>query len=255
MRLKDEVAVITGAGSGIGRASAILFASESARVVVADINPISGTETVKLIKDTGGEASFVQIDAGKIYDMERMIKFTVDAYGKLNILFNNAGIAGPGNLEGVKEEEWDETVNVLNKGAFFACQFAVPEMRRAGGGSILFTSSVSGLVGSPFSPTYSMCKGAIILLTKSLALLLAKDNIRVNCICPGPVDTPILRASLGRKPGVDVEVAKQAFVATVPLARTGRPEEIAYTALFLASDESSYITGIALPVDGGITAR
>jgi len=254
MRLKDKVAVITGAGSGMGRASALLFAKEGAKVVVADINPKSGDETVQLIKQERGEAIFVQVDVSKVGDVENMIKATVESYGKLNILFNHAGMPGPRGLQDVKEDEWDYALDVLTKGGFFACKFAAPEMQKAGGGSIIFTSSTSGIMGSRLSPTYSLGKGGIVTLTKSLALLLARHSIRVNCICPGAVETPMLPDFLGRGMGVDIEKMRGAAVASIPLRRFAQPEEIAWAALFLASDESSYITGIALPVDGGMSA-
>jgi len=258
VRLSDKVAIVTGAGSGMGRASALLFAKEGAKVVAADIDPNGGEETVELIKRHGGEAMFMQADVAKVKDMENMVRVAVKTYGTLNILFNHAGMPGPRGLEGVKEPEWDHALGVLTKGGFFACKFAVPEIRRAGGGSILFTSSISGMGGSPNSPLYSLAKGGIIILVKSLALLLARDNIRVNCIVPGLVDTPMLPQFFGLKSDATDEswekASKQALTL-IPLGRFGRPEDIAWAALFLASDESSYITGTTLLVDGGFRAR
>jgi len=253
MRLEDRVAVITGAGSGMGRASAQLFAKEGAKVVVADIDPAGGQETVELIKDAGGEATFVQVDVSKVSDLERMIKTAVETYGKLDILYNHAGIPGPGGIEEVDEESWGKAMDTNLKGGFFATKFAIPEMRKTGGGSILFTSSVSGLVGSPLSPQYSAGKGGVVMLAKALAVALGADNIRVNCICPGATDTPMLPQFFGRVP--DPDAAGQTYINSLPIKRWGKPEDIAYAALFLASDESSYITGVALPVDGGYIAR
>jgi NAD(P)-dependent dehydrogenase (short-subunit alcohol dehydrogenase family) len=258
MRLDDKVAVVTAAGSGMGRASAQLFAREGAKVVAADIDPKGGEETVELIRQHGGEAMFVQADVAKVRDMENMVTATVEAYGKLNILFNHAGVPGPRGLEDVEESEWDHSLGVLTKGGFFSCKFAVPEMRKTGGGSILFTSSISGFGGSPNSPLYSLAKGGIIMLVKSLALLLARDNIRVNCIAPGLVDTPMLPQFFGFKPDTTDKSRDKIIehaLTLIPLGRFARPEDIAWAALFLASDESSYVTGTTLLVDGGFRAR
>ena len=258
MRLKDKVAVVTAAGSGMGRASAQLFAKEGAKVVVSDIDPKAGRKTVEIIKRQGGEAIFVRADAAKVADMEKMVRTTVESYGKLNILFNHAGIPGPRGLEAVEESDWDHDLAVLTKGGFFSCKFAVPEMRRAGGGSILFTSSISGLGGSPNSPLYSLAKGGIVMLVKSLALLLARDNIRVNCIAPGLTNTPMLPQFFGLKSGATDEgweKVRAHALSMIPLGRFARPEDIAWAALFLASDESSYITGTTLLVDGGFRAK
>jgi len=252
-KLDGRVAVITAAGSGMGRATARLFAEEGAKVVVADIAPDKGEETVGLIKKDGGEASFVQVDVAKVADMERMIKETVKTYGELNILYNHAGMAGPYFLEGVTEKEWHETLDVNLKGGWFATQFAVPEMRKAGGGSILFTASVGGMKGASFGPVYSIAKGGVIQMTRSLALLLAKDNIRVNAICPSLIDTP-MAPDFVSVPGADVEAYIKLVADKTALKRLGRPEEVAYAALFLVSDEASFITGVFLPVDGGYMA-
>ena len=258
MRLKDRVAVITAAGSGTGRAAAVIFAREGARVVVADIAPQAGEETVRLVTDKGGEAIFVPIDAGKVADMKRLIDTAVEKYGTLNILWNHAGIPGPGTLEDTEEEAFDRAQAVLTKGGFFATKFAVPHMRRAGGGSVIFTSSTSGIRGSPWSPSYSLGKGGLVTLTMSLALALARYNIRVNCVCPGPIDSPMLRVFIdrtGKLKGDELENAMANAARASPMRRLARPEEVAYAGLFLASDEASFITGVALPVDGGASAR
>lgn len=258
MRLADKVAVVTAAGSGMGRASSLMFAKEGAKVVAADIDSNGGQKTVDLIKQQGGEAMFVKADVAKVSHMQNMVETTVANYGKLNILFNHAGVPGPRELEEVEESDWDHALDVLTKGGFFSCKFAVPEMRKAGGGSILFTSSISGFGGSPNSPLYSMAKGGIIMLVKSLALLLARDNIRVNCIAPGLTDTPMLPQFFGLNPDEDAaswkNIAEQAL-SHIPLGRFAQPEDIAWAALFFASDESSYITGTTLLVDGGFRAR
>jgi NAD(P)-dependent dehydrogenase (short-subunit alcohol dehydrogenase family) len=254
-RLKDKVALITAAGSGIGQASARLFAQEGASVVVADIDPNKGQTTVKLIEEAGGEATFVKADVAEVSDMEKMVKASVDGYGKLNVLFNNAGVPGAFKLEGVSEEEWRTCMDINTKGAFFATKYAVPAMRKAGGGSIIFTASTAGLFGSAFSPVYSLAKGGIVNLTRALALLLAPDNIRVNSICPSLADTPMGPLFMGPGTAEEKAATQQLFLKTVPMGRMARAEEIGYAALFLASDEASFITGAALPVDGGFTAR
>lgn len=257
-RLAGKVSIITGAGSGIGEATAKLFSKEGAKVVVADIDPVKGKQVVTEIKDAGGDAIFIEADVSKVSDMEKMVKTTVSTYGKLNILYNHAGIPGPKGIEDVTEEEWEQCIKANMLGSFFATKFAIPEMRRVGGGSVLFTASTAGIVGSRFSPTYSSAKGALVLLTKSLALRLAKDNIRVNCICPSLADTPMGPDFVRAKPDEDratTETTIERFLtAAIPMGRLVKPQEIAYAALFLASDEASFITGIFLPVDGGATA-
>lgn len=257
-RLAGKVSIITGAGSGIGEATAKLFSKEGAKVVVADIDPVKGQQVVTEIKDAGGDAIFIEADVSKVSDMEKMVKTTVSTYGKLNILYNHAGIPGPKGIEDVTEEEWEQCIKANMLGSFFATKFAIPEMRRVGGGSVLFTASTAGIVGSRFSPTYSSAKGALVLLTKSLALRLAKDNIRVNCICPSLADTPMGPDFVRARPDEDratTETTIERFLtAAIPMGRLVKPQEIAYAALFLASDEASFITGIFLPVDGGATA-
>jgi len=256
-RLDGKVSIITGAGSGIGEATAKLFSEEGAKVVVADIAPAKGQRVAKEIKDAGGDAIFIDVDVSKVSDMEKMVKATVETYGKLNILYNHAGIPGPKGIEDVTEAEWEQCIKANILGSFFATKFAIPEMRKAGGGSVLFTASTAGIIGSRFSPTYSSAKGGIVLLTKSLALRLAKDNIRVNCICPSLADTPMGPDFVRARPDEDwatTEATIERFLTTIPMGRMVKPQEIAYAALFLASDEASFITGIFLPVDGGATA-
>jgi NAD(P)-dependent dehydrogenase (short-subunit alcohol dehydrogenase family) len=191
-----------------------------------------------------------------------MVSLAVETFGRLDILFSNAGISGANGLDEVTEADWDKAMAVNLKAGFFSTKFAVQQMRKNGGGSIIFTGSVAGLVGTPRSPLYCATKGGITLLTESLALMLAKDNIRVNTICPGPIATPMVDEAFARGGAVsgyenaaDLETAKKALIDNVPLGRRGLPVEVAYAALFLASDDSSFITGIALPVDGGYTAR
>jgi NAD(P)-dependent dehydrogenase (short-subunit alcohol dehydrogenase family) len=260
MRLQGKVAVITGSGSGIGRAAACLFAKEGAKVVVAELDPASGQETARLIKEAKNEATFVQVDVSNLADLKRMIMVAVETYGKLDVLYNNAGIPGFAGIEEIQAEEWDRTMDIIGKAGFFGVKFAIPEMRKTGGGSIIFTSSTAGLVASASSPIYSAAKGAVVAMTRALAIRLAPENIRANCICPGPTDTPLLQNFLGQPLFQQKETQSKSevyndLVSGIPLGRVGKAEEVACTALFLASDESSFVTGVALPVDGGFTAR
>jgi NAD(P)-dependent dehydrogenase (short-subunit alcohol dehydrogenase family) len=258
MRLKEKVAIITAAGSGSGRAGALIFAREGAKVVAGDISAKAGQETVDMVKKSGGEATFVQVDVGKVGEIRKLIETTVKTYGKINILWNHAGIPGPGLIEDTEEEAFDKALSVNIKGGFFATQFVIPHMKKAGSGSIIFTASSAGLRGSPWSPSYSLAKGGLIPFTMSLAVLLGPHNIRANCICPGGIDSPMLRVFVDRK-GAMKEDVKENMIKEVmkknPIPRLAMPEDIAYAALFLASDEASYISGAILPVDGGGIAR
>ncbi|MDO4560942.1 MAG: glucose 1-dehydrogenase [bacterium] len=253
LKLAGKVAVVSGAGAGIGKAAACLYAKNGAKVIVAVRTLSKGEETVRLIKEAGGEAILVHTDVSKLADLQNMIKTAVEIYGRLDILFSNAGVPGPGGLDEVTEEGWDQAVAVNLRSCFFSAKYAVEEMRKTGGGAIVFDSSISGKVGSPMSPVYSATKGGIVTLTKSLALLLAPDNIRVNCVCPGPIDTNFVRQAWDRAP--DPDAARLGNVSGVALGRMGSPEEVANAVLFLSSDESSYVTGTAMAVDGGYLAR
>jgi len=258
MRLRDKVAIITAAGSGSGRAGALIFAREGAKVVVADINPEAGAGTVKRVKEKGGEATFVHGDVGKVEDMRKMIDITANKYGKISILWNHAGIPGPGKLEDTEEADFEKSLNVNLKGGFFATKFAVPHMKKAGGGSIIFTASTSALRASPWSPSYAMAKGGLIPLTMSLAVYLGPQNIRANCICPGLIDSPMARVFVDRSGMMardTVEKAIEDFSKKVPLTRNATPEDIANVALFLASDEAAYVNGVIIQVDGGVIVK
>ena len=248
MRLVDKVAIVTGAGSGIGRATANLFVKEGAKVVVADVKPSSGRETVEEISKNGGTAVQVVVDVSRASEVRRMIKTCIDDFGKLDVLFNNAGIEGPGGLLWkIKENDWNRVMDVNLKSVFLGCRYAIPHMKKTGG-SIINTASELGLVGSADHPAYSTSKGGVILLTRSLALQCAPYGIRVNSICPGATKTPMLIRSVGEK-GLR-EIARG-----IPLRRLGKPMDIAYAALYLASEESSYVTGSILVVNGGSTAQ
>jgi NAD(P)-dependent dehydrogenase (short-subunit alcohol dehydrogenase family) len=252
MKLQGKVALITGAATGIGRATAILFAKEGAQVAIADINEKDGNQTVQAINKEGGQALFISANLLNLPELEKMVKTTVAAYGKLHIFYHNAGVAGPGRLELTTEDAYDQIMDIHVKAGFFGAKFAAPEIKKSGGGSILFTASGLGLRPSSESPAYSVSKAALIMLTRSLALALAKDGIRVNAVCPGPISsTPLWQGVLARNPEIVPEEYAQMNMQVRPLKRLGTPEEMAQAALFLVSPEASYITGAALPVDGG----
>ena len=251
MKLKGKVALITGSGSGIGRASAVLFAKEGARVVLVDSNQDTGKETLKTIQQNGGEAIFVEADVSKASDAEKMVREAVKKYGRLDILFNNAGKGLLKTVPDTAEEEWDGLIDVNLKGIFLGSKYAIPEMAKNGGGAIINTASISGLVAHRNCAAYCASKGGVILLTKAMACDHAPQKIRVNCICPGHVLTPQLEPITRAIPKSSTE----AVVKRYPLGRLGSPEDIANAALYLASDESSWVTGSALVIDGGCTAQ
>ena len=252
MRLKDKVAIVTGAARGIGRASATLFAKEGAKVTVADNRADLGQETVRLIEDAGGQARFVLTDVADEGQVKALVEGTVAKWGKLDILFNNAGIVLVKFLEDTTEAEWDRLMGVNLKSIFLAVKYAVSHMRRQGGGVILNTASTGSFVGQFKTPAYIASKGAVMLLTKSLALDYGADNIRVNCLCPGITDTPMLREHI--EASGDPETVIRERTARVPLGRFLAPEDLARAALYLVSDESEGVTGAAHLVDGGILA-
>ena len=228
--------------------------AEGAHVVVADIRGDAAAETVDLVTSAGGAASAFVLDVSKVDQIEALIAEVGSTHGKIDVLYAHAGIPGPAGLD-LTEAEYDETAAINMKSAFFTVARAVPLLEASGNASVILTASTSGVVGSPFSPLYSLTKGAIVTYGKSLALALA-PRVRVNVICPGPVDTPMLPLFFGREPGTDVKPLMKEFLETsVPLQRPSQPEEIAEVALFLASDASSFVTGVTLPVDGGYLAR
>jgi NAD(P)-dependent dehydrogenase (short-subunit alcohol dehydrogenase family) len=252
MKLEGKVALITGAATGIGRASAILFAKEGAKLAVADVNEKDALSTVQSIKNAGGDAMFVHTNLRKVADIENMVKATVDRFGRLDIFFHNAGVAGPGRIEGTTEEAYDQIMDVHVKAGFFGAKFAAAELKKAGGGVILFTGSGLGIRPSKQSPAYSVSKAGLLMLARALAVALAGDGIRVNAVCPGPIDsTPLWQGVLARNPDIVPDEYRKMNMDVRPIKRLGTPEEMAAAALFLASPEASYITGVALPVDGG----
>jgi NAD(P)-dependent dehydrogenase (short-subunit alcohol dehydrogenase family) len=251
-KLDNRVAIITGAASGFGRAAALLFAKEGAKVVVADYAAEAGKEVVGKIEDNGGEAIFVKADISKREDIKRMVKAAIDNYGRLDILFNNAGVCGKAvPLTEVTEEQWDTGINTNLKGAWLGMKYAIPEMLKSGGGTIINTASTAGIQAMPDVPVeYNVSKSGMIMLTKTAAAEFATENIRVNCICPAHCVTPMVEKALAGN-----EAAVEEFSQRQPIGRMGTAEEVAQAVLFLAAREcSSFITGIALPVDGGYTA-
>jgi NAD(P)-dependent dehydrogenase (short-subunit alcohol dehydrogenase family) len=254
--LDEKVALITGAGSGFGRAGALTFAREGAKVAVADVNAETGHQAVQAIRDNGGEAVFVHADISDVADVRRMVKEAVGAFGRLDIFWHNAGNVGPAGVEHVTEDQYDLTLSIHVKAGFFGAQFVLPEMRKLGGGVMLFTSSLAGLRTSRASPVYGIAKSAMVGLTRNLAVSFAPDRIRVNAICPGASETPLWPAFTNR--GADdhdprkTEQVTKAYRDKIPLGRLAEPQEIANAALFLCSDLASYVNGEILSVDGGL---
>ncbi len=251
MRLKNKVALITGAASGIGYEAATLFAKEGAKVVLVDINEQAGNNVVDEITQSGGEAYFVKADISKAKDCENMVAQAEQQFGQLNILFNNAGIMHSQDDDAVTTEEdvWDLTMAINAKGVFLGCKYGIPALRRAGGGVIINTASFVALLGAATPQlAYTASKGAVLALSRELAVLHAKENIRVNALCPGPLQTELLMKFL------DTEEKKQRRLVHIPMGRFGQAKEMANAALFLASDEASYITGSPFVVDGGISS-
>jgi len=247
--LNGKVALITGGASGIGRAAALLFVREGAAVAVVDLNKTDGQAVVQKIIDEGGKAIFVRADVSKAEDCQLAVRRTVEKFGKLDVLFNNAGIIRRASVLETSEEEWDRVMATNVKSVFLLSKYAIPIMVGTGGGVIVNTASGWGLAGGRKAAAYCASKGAVVLLTKAMALDHAAQNIRVNCICPGDTDTPMLRneaKQLGKSEDQFLSESAQR-----PLRRIGKPEEIAQAALFLTSDASSFITGTALVVDGG----
>lgn len=256
MRLKDQVVIITGAASGIGRATALLFAREGARLTLADVD-IEGLEaTASAVKAAGGKVLSVQADVRNAAEVDKMVSRTTEAFGRLDVLFNCAGVIRVGNVEQADEDEWDLIQDVNLKSVYLASRRAIAEFRRQGGGVIINMGSISGMLANPNYAAYNAAKAGVINLTRNLALDYAAQNIRVNCICPGSIDTPMLRSQVNTLPeGLEREERIRLINDRIPMGRMGRPEEVAQVALFLASADASYCTGAAFVVDGGYTIR
>jgi NAD(P)-dependent dehydrogenase (short-subunit alcohol dehydrogenase family) len=250
-RLHDKVAVITGGSAGIGKATAFEFVKEGASVALVDIDEKNGNDVVKQLLQNGGKAIFLKADQSKAKDVESAIKATESHFGKINVLFNNAGIMHPNDDDAVSTDEavWDLTMNVNLKGVFLGCKYGIPALRRAGGGSIINTASFVALLGAATPQlAYTASKGGVLSMTRELAVIHARENIRVNALCPGPLKTELLMKFL------DTKEKKERRLVHIPMGRFGLAEEMAKSVVFLASDESSYTTGTAFIVDGGITS-
>ena len=251
MRLANKVALITGGGSGIGRETALLFSREGAVVVVADVNDAGAEETVAPIKAGGGKSVAVHADVSQATDCERMVAAAEQSYGRLDVLFNNAGVMLSGDDDAVSTslDVWEQTLAINLRGVFLGCKYGIPALRRAGGGSIINTASFVALMGAATPQVaYTASKGGVLALSRELAVVHARERIRVNALCPGPLKTELLMNFL------NTDEKKQRRLVHIPAGRFGEASEMAKAALFLASDDSSYMTGAELVVDGGITA-
>lgn len=246
MLLKDKVAVITGAASGFGKDASILFSKEGAKILAVDYNA-DGEELVDEIKKNGGQAIFVKADVSSDEEVKNSITKAIESFGKIDILFNNAGVFTPGKADEVSEKDWDRVININLKSAYLGSKYAVPHMKANNGGVIINTASAAGIIGFPDAVAYAASKGGVVSLTKAMAVDYAPDNIRVNCICPGTGETGMTKDVMENKE------LKEMFLAPIPLKRFAQPTDIANAALFLASELSSYLTGVVLPVDGGWT--
>ncbi|HEX8359510.1 MAG TPA: SDR family oxidoreductase [Longimicrobium sp.] len=249
MRLQDRVAVITGAGSGIGRAMSMLFAREGARVLAADLDGAAAEETARLV---GAGCVAMAVDASQPEQVHAMIERAVAEMGRIDVLCNNAGIGSTTDVVDCEPDDWDRVMTVNVRSVFLGCKYAVPHMVRQGRGAIVNTASVAGMVGVPKRASYCASKGAVIALTRQVAMDFVKQGVRVNCVCPGTVDSPWVERLLA---GVDDKAAARAALeARQPMGRLGTPEEVAAAALYLASDDAAFVTGTSLVLDGGWTA-
>lgn len=251
MRLDGKVALITGSASGIGRQTALLFAREGARIAAVDLSSDANEETASLVRQAGGDILTLQADVSKAVDCQEMVARTEARFGKLEVMFNNAGVmlSEDGDAVSTDEQIWDLTMAINAKGVFFGCKYGIPALRRAGGGSIINTASFVALVGAATPQlAYTASKGAVLSMTRELAVIHARENIRVNALCPGPLRTELLMKFL------DTDEKRNRRLVHVPMGRFGEADEMAKAVLYLASDDSSYVTGTEFMVDGGITA-
>jgi NAD(P)-dependent dehydrogenase (short-subunit alcohol dehydrogenase family) len=252
MKLEQRVAVITGAGSGIGRAMALLFAREGARILAADLNGGAAEETAAIVTGAGGTCHPFAVDASQPEQVRAMIEQALATYGRVDILCNNAGIGSTTDVVDCEPDEWDRVMTVNVKSVYLGCKFAIPHMLEQGSGVIINTASVAGMVGIVKRASYCASKGAVIALTRQVAVEYVTRGIRVNCLCPGTVDSPWVERLLQQAD--DRVAARQALEARQPMGRLGTPEEVAAAALYLASDDAAFITGTGLVIDGGWTA-
>lgn len=253
-RLQGKTAVVTGAGSGMGRAVAERLGSEGAHVYVVDLSQDAADEAADLIGQKGGSAAGRSLDATDPAALDSFYASVLAERGGLHVLHQHVGMPGAGGLD-VSEEAWGRSIDVNMKSQFYGCKAAEEALVAAGKASVIMTASTSAIVGSPFSPLYSMTKGALTSFGRAMALMWAPKNIRVNVICPGPVDTPMLPQFFGRDPGADVTDLMSNFISLVPLGRPAQPDEIAGVVAFLASDDAGFVTGVTLPIDGGLTVK
>jgi meso-butanediol dehydrogenase/(S,S)-butanediol dehydrogenase/diacetyl reductase len=251
MRFREKVVLITGAGVGIGRTSAVQFGKEGAKVAVNSLTPANGMETLRLLREAGGEGTYIQGDVSLAADAQRIVEETIRAFGRLNVLVNNAGIVLPGRVDNMSEEDWDRTMAVNLKGVFLVSKYSIPEMRKNGGGVIVHNASVAALKGIKDRGAYSASKGAVWALTRAMAADYLSENIRVNCVCPGTTYTPSLERRIQAFP--DPRKALADFIARQPMGRLGKEEEIAAAILFAASDEAAFMNGATIAIDGGMT--
>jgi NAD(P)-dependent dehydrogenase (short-subunit alcohol dehydrogenase family) len=249
--MAGRVAIVTGSGTGIGRASAIAFAAAGARVLVADVNDDAGNETVALIEKDGGEAHFIHTDVTQAPAVEAMVQRAIDRFGRLDFAHNNAGMSGaPAGVVDITEELWDATIALNLRSVWLCMKYEIPRMLEQGGGAIVNTSSGAGLIGFADLPAYVASKHGVVGVTKSAALEFAKQNIRVNAVCPGTIRTPMLESYMAGDPAIE-----KAMNAVSPNGRMGRPEEIAAAVVWLCSDEASFVNGVPFPVDAGAVAQ
>ena len=251
MRFRGKVVLITGAGVGIGRAAAVRFGKEGAKVAINSLTPTNGQETLRLLQEARGQGVYIQGDVSIAVDARRIVDEAVKAFGRIDILVNNAGIVLPGRVDNISEEDWDRTIAVNLKGVYLVSKYTIPEMRKIGGGVIVLNASVVAIKGVKDRGAYTASKGGVLALTKAMAADYLSENIRVNCVCPGTTYTPSLERRI--QAFADPEKARVDFIARQPMGRLGKDEEIAAAILFAASDEAAFMTGANIAIDGGMT--
>jgi len=251
MKLEGKVAIVTGATDGIGKAIALKFAKEGAKIMMVGRDEAKGRAALEKVREHG-EATYFKADVSNSSQVKKLVDETIQKYGRIDILVNNAAIVSVGTVVNTSEEIWDQVIDINMKGVFLCCKYVIPYMQKKGGGAIVNIGSINSLMAMENEAVYDASKGGVLMLTRAIALDFAKSNIRANCICPGAIETAMLKTSLDGAP--DPAKAREWITARHPVGHLGKPDEIAEAALFLASDASSFVTGTALPVDGGILA-